>query len=186
MFNNLFKLFRLSRFILSKSSVSRIILFLIVFAGFFLTIKFNNTSANNLDCSTSNTLELLVGCIRGNMPLSGSNGYIVPTAQERQDWRTTARQMLAGSCDFSLPGSLNNNFTVRTFLDTDNNRSYCVLMETADINNDGFVDRGWGTFIVYNDALRELSHQAPHPMPIVQRKSRQSRSLRKLLLAVIS
>ncbi|MSO49350.1 MAG: hypothetical protein EXQ49_05525 [Acidobacteria bacterium] len=37
-------------------------------------------------------------------------------------------------------------------------------MEVADANNNGYVDRGWGTFITYNGATRELSHQAPHPI----------------------
>ncbi len=164
MFNNFFKLFLIPRYLLGKNDVRRITLVLFILAGFFLVIKFNNASANNLDCSTSTTLETLIGCIRGNMPASGSNGYIVPTAQERADWRTAARQMLAGSCDFPLPASLNNNFTVRTFVDAGNNRNYCVMMETADSNNNGYVDRGWGTFIVYRNALRELSHQAPHPI----------------------
>ena len=39
-----------------------------------------------------------------------------------------------------------------------------VLMEVRDANSNGSVDRGWGTFIVNNDAMRELSHQAPHPI----------------------
>jgi hypothetical protein len=164
MFNNFFKLFLIPRYLLGKNDVRRITLVLFILAGFFLAIKFNNASANNLDCSTSTTLETLIGCIRGNMPASGSNGFIVPTTQEQADWRAAARQMLAGSCDFPLSASLSNNFTVRTFLDAGNNRNYCLMMETADSNNNGYVDRGWGTFIVYNNALREISHQAPHPI----------------------
>ncbi len=129
-----------------------------------MTIEFGNASANNLGCMTSTSLESLISCIRENMPRSGTNSFVVPTEQERRDWRTAVQQILAGACDFSLPVSLTTNFTVQTFIDAGNNRSYCVLMETADGNNDGFVDRGWGTFIVYNNALRELSHQAPHPI----------------------
>jgi len=39
-----------------------------------------------------------------------------------------------------------------------------VLIEVLDANDDGRVDRGWGTVIVDPHALRELSHQAPHPI----------------------
>ncbi len=52
----------------------------------------------------------------------------------------------------------------RTFTDTANGRSYCLLIEVLDANTSGKVDRGWGTFIVYDGASRELSHQAPHPI----------------------
>jgi hypothetical protein len=31
-------------------------------------------------------------------------------------------------------------------------------------NSDGFVDKGFGTFIVYSKASRQLSHQAVHPL----------------------
>jgi len=50
------------------------------------------------------------------------------------------------------------------FVDSGNGRNYCVLMEVRDENSDNIVDRGWGTFIVNHDAIRELSHQAPHPV----------------------
>src|SRR5262249_7714585 len=53
---------------------------------------------------------------------------------------------------------------VRTFTDTGNGRSYCLLMEVRDQNSDGFVDHGFGTFIVYGKATRQLSHQAVHPI----------------------
>jgi hypothetical protein len=53
---------------------------------------------------------------------------------------------------------------LRAFTDAGNGRIYCVFMEVLDANNDGKVDRGWGTFIVDPNAVRELSHQAPHPI----------------------
>src|SRR5262249_9189526 len=55
------------------------------------------------------------------------------------------------------------NMLLRTFTDSGNGRTYCVLMETLDSNNNNFVDKGWGTFITYNGAIRETSHQAAHP-----------------------
>ena len=72
--------------------------------------------------------------------------------------------MLRGSCDFAGPPSLNGIVQVRTFTDTDNGRNYCLLMEVLDKNGNQFVDNGFGTFIVYNSAARQLSHQAVHPI----------------------
>ena len=60
MFNCLVKQFLLLRFILSKNSVFRVTIVVIVFAGFFLTIEVGNASANNLGCTTSTSLESLM------------------------------------------------------------------------------------------------------------------------------
>ena len=53
---------------------------------------------------------------------------------------------------------------VKTFADTGNGRNYCLLMEVLDQNDNGSVDNGFGTFIAYNRATRQLSHQAVHPI----------------------
>jgi hypothetical protein len=118
----------------------------------------------DLTCSSSTTLESLATCIRNQMPQSGSNGYVAPTAAQQNDWRTVVAQMLQGDCSTTLPASLTGIMQRRTFTDSGNGRSYCLLVEVQNADNNEFVDRGWGTFIVYNDALRELSHQAPHPI----------------------
>jgi hypothetical protein len=98
------------------------------------------------------------------MPASGSNGYVAPTPAQRADWRVVVNQMLQGSCDFAVPASLNDTAQVRTFTDTGNGRRYCLLMEVRDRNRNGIVDNGFGTFIVYPNATRQLSHQAVHPI----------------------
>jgi hypothetical protein len=118
----------------------------------------------DLNCPSSTTLESLVTCIRAQMPQSGSNGYVAPTPTQRADWRTVVNQILQGSCDFAVPASLNGIVQVKTFTDTGNGRNYCLLMEVLDQNGNGFVDNGFGTFIVYNSATRQLSHQAVHPI----------------------
>ena len=115
-------------------------------------------------CSPAATLDDLVTCIRNQMPRSGSNGYVVPTATQQADWRWVVRQMLGGSCDFQPPASLSGIVRVRTFTDSGNGKSYCLFMEVQDVDGNGIVDRGWGTFIVDPQAQRELSHQAPHPI----------------------
>lgn len=121
-------------------------------------------AAADLPCAASTTLEALAACIRTQMPKGGSKGFVNPTATEQAGWRAVVSRMLQGLCDPTLPASLNGIMRIKVFTDSDNKRNYCVLMEVLDANNNGIVDRGWGTFIVYHGATRELSHQAPHPI----------------------
>ena len=118
----------------------------------------------DLTCSSATTLDALATCIRTQMPGSGSNGFVPPTVAQQADYRWTARQMLAGSCNFPLPASLSGILQMRTFSDAVSGKNYCLLMEVQDANGNGKVDRGWGTFIVDPAAQRELSHHAPHPI----------------------
>jgi hypothetical protein len=117
-----------------------------------------------LSCSSAATLEALVTCIRAQMPASGSNGFVAPTAEQLAGWRTAVREMLQGGCSGTLPSGVAGIAQRRTFVDADNGKTYCVLMEVLDTNSNGIVDRGWGTFIVDANASREISHQAPHPI----------------------
>ena len=117
-----------------------------------------------MTCTSSTTLESLVTCIRAQMPQRGSNGYVEPTSTQRAAWRTVVKQMLKGSCDFAVPAGLRRIVQVRTFADTENGRHYCLLMEVSDWNGNRYVDHGFGTFIVYNSAIRQVSHQAVHPI----------------------
>lgn len=117
-----------------------------------------------LTCPASTTLDTLVSCIRDQMPKSGSNGFVAPTAAQRADWQTLVTRMLQGTCEGPLPASLAEIVQVRTFTDSSNGRSYCLLMEVRDRDNNGIVDNGFGTFIVNSAATRELSHQAVHPI----------------------
>jgi Fibronectin type III domain len=124
----------------------------------------SSAAVADLTCASSMTLESLATCIRNQMPKGGPNRSVAPNATEQADWRAVVNQMLRGSCDFTLPASLSGIMQLRTFTDSGNGRNYCVLMEVRDANSNGAVDRGWGTFIVNNGALRELSQQAPHPI----------------------
>jgi hypothetical protein len=123
-----------------------------------------STHAATLGCTSATTLEALVGCIVNQMPQNNSDGYVAPSWQQRTDYGTVVNQMLSGQCGSSLPSSLSSNLQRRTFTDSQNGKSYCLLIETKDTNNDGYVDKGWGTFIVDNNAVREISHQSPHPI----------------------
>lgn len=131
-------------------------------AVLLLSVSFASHSATRA-CNGSDTLEELAECITKQIPQHGSNGYVVPNATQRDAFGSVVTKMLQGQCDFALPTALTGPMRLRTFTDTSNGRQYCLLMEVADEDNNGFVDRGWGTFITYLDATREISHQAPHP-----------------------
>ena len=129
-----------------------------------LLVLSTGAGAAQLTCPGVTTLEALVGCIVTQMPQNNSDGYVAPSTQQRTDYRTVVNQMLQGQCGSTLPTSLASNLQRRTFTDAQNGKSYCLLMETKDADGDGYVDKGWGTFIVDNSAVREISHQSPHPI----------------------
>lgn len=139
---------------------------LLKLAALGLTLWMSSCSAPaaTLSCSSATTLDSLATCIRSQMPDSESNGFVAPTAAEQAGWRAVVKQMLQGSCNFPLPASIAAAARMRTFTDTNSSKSYCLLMEVVDANNNGVVDRGWGTFLVNSNAVLEMSHQAPHPI----------------------
>nr|WP_315473087.1 hypothetical protein [uncultured Undibacterium sp.] len=122
-----------------------------------------SAQAATLSCSTASTLEALVDCISNQMPKDGSNGFVVPTTTQKNDYKTVVTSMLQGNCNFSLPSSISANMAIRTFTDSANGKSYCLLMEVKSTVKTGFVDKGWGTFIVNPTSTRLISHNAPHP-----------------------
>jgi hypothetical protein len=119
--------------------------------------------AVSLSCSSSTTLESLIDCISGQMPAHASDGFVAPTNTQKADFQTVVTRMLGDECDFTLPASLSANMAIRTFTDSSNGRSYCLLMEVTSTVTPGVVDKGWGTFITYPGATREISHHVPHP-----------------------
>lgn len=123
-----------------------------------------STEGLEVGCASATTLGALAACIRDTMPVSGSEGYVPPSTTALGEIRTAVSRMLNGHCDFELGASIASVLELRPFRDAENGKQYCVLLERLDANGDGFVDRGWGTFIVDPAASRELSHQAPHPL----------------------
>jgi hypothetical protein len=120
--------------------------------------------AAQLTCPNATTLETLIACIVDHMPGKNTNGYKPPSPQQLVDYRTVVHQMLHGQCDPRLPGSLASNLQRRTFTDSQNGKSYCLLMETELATTGKAVAKGWGTFIVADRADRDISHQVPHPI----------------------
>jgi uncharacterized repeat protein (TIGR01451 family) len=126
------------------------------------TFSINVAESNTLTCPGKTTLEDLVTCIVGQMPGKGSEGFEKPT-DIQSAWGDVIRQMLDGRCDdITLPSGLSGVYSVSTRLYEGKN--YCVLMEILDQDNNGIVDRGWGTFIVNPYPCRELSIQIAHPI----------------------
>jgi hypothetical protein len=130
-----------------------------IFVSVFLPYK---AECATLNCSSSTTLEELYDCIYSQMR-SRDDGYTAPTAQQFTDLRTVIGQMLDGQTSITLPASISSIMEFKRFTDSGNSRTYSVLMEVADGNNDGKIDRGFGTFIVYNEAEKELNIASPHP-----------------------
>jgi hypothetical protein len=145
----------------SRSSFLRALLSTIAFVLF----ASDHGEAATLPCLQAQTLENVVGCIVDHMPGAASQSFVAPGSGVQSDWRKVVRSMLGGSCaHLVLPKSLRMNYAVSPFTDTENGRSYCILMESLDKDNNGLVDNGWGTFITAAQPLRELHIQAPHPI----------------------
>src|SRR5262245_24804097 len=129
-----------------------------------LLISAHAASAATLTCSSAATLDALANCIKNQIPGNGSGEWVATTTAEQTAWRSAVNQMLNGACNFALPAAIATAAQIRTFTDTGTGKSYCLLMEVLDANNNGKVDRGWGAFMVSAIATREISHQAAHPL----------------------
>ncbi|WP_438021403.1 hypothetical protein WMF18_21015 [Sorangium sp. So ce315] len=137
---------------------------MLLLLGASILISSRTAMAAQLTCSASATLEDLTVCIRDQMPRRDSGSFVVPSFTQVSAWRSVVRAMIRGTCNTVLPSSLSSFMRIRSLRDAANGRRYCVLMETGDQDEDGFVDRGTGTFIVDAAARRELNHTAPHPI----------------------
>lgn len=129
-----------------------------------LLICAHSASAATLTCSTATTLDALATCIKNQIPGNGSGEWVAAMTTEQSAWRSAVSQMLNGACNFALPAAIATAAQIRTFTDTSSGKSYCLLMEVLDANNNGKVDRGWGAFMVNPNATLEISHHAPHPL----------------------
>lgn len=115
-------------------------------------------------CLNAANLDDLVSCVKSYMPEEGSEGYRAPTEAERLAWKTTIAQIIGAPCQsVMLPQALAGHYTVDAFID--NGQTYCVLLETTDGDQDGYVDVGWGTFIFNpSQQAKAFSIDVPHPL----------------------
>jgi hypothetical protein len=115
-------------------------------------------------CVGAITLEDLIACIQLHLPQDGSGCYHAPDGSTQIEWSSVIDQMLSGSCaEISMPVILQDAYILMPFTDVDNDKTYCVLMENTDADQDGWIDKGWGTFIVDPFAENELNIEIPHP-----------------------
>ena len=142
---------------------SRLVLAIAAFAWLGIGMAADAAAQVLLTCPAATTLDALATCIRNQMPRPGMGRYVTPTPDEQADFATVVTQMMNGQCGFPLPDSLSANYQVGPFTDSVTGKTYCVLMEVLSANG-RVVDKGWGTFIVNNNAARPtLNQSAPHP-----------------------
>jgi len=123
----------------------------------------SSVGAAEVACLDAPELVTLVACVRQHMPASG-DGFVRPSPQQWHDLATVMERMLGGDTAPALPASLQGIMAARPFADAGTGRTYGVLLEVADGDGDGMVDRGLGTFIVDPAAVRELAIAIPHPI----------------------
>ena len=128
-----------------------------------VTVYAAAAGAAELACLETFGVVELVACVRQHMRTSG-DGFVRPSEQQRHDLAAVMGRMLAGDTAPALPASLQGIMAARPFADAGNGRTYGVLLEVADGDGDGLVDRGFGTFIVDPLAARELAIAIPHPI----------------------
>ena len=143
---------------------------ILILLAFFVASSFCGISdAETVStCPGETTLEDLVECLEDseNMPGSGSNAFVVPTSDERNDWALVVKDLLdgskVGSCPSNpLPDTLADFYELVEFVDSENSQNYCILAEQP---SDSFTKKAWGTFIVAMESIRELAIQIPHPL----------------------
>jgi hypothetical protein len=128
-----------------------------------LLVPAEPVTAQDLACTSSSTLESLVNCIYSHIPGAGG-GFVIPSEAAQADWRAAVTEMMHGNCSTTLPINLAGIMERRSFVDSSDGRTYCVMMEVLDADNNNIIDRGWGTFITYDNAMRESNVMAPHPI----------------------
>ncbi len=117
-----------------------------------------------ISCDNADTLPELIQCIRTYLPPRGTDSYIEPDPLLFEDWRQMIGQMLTSDCSsIQLPPGFVGFYEIRSFTDNQNGRTYCVLMETGDVDQDDMVDHGWGTYIVDPAYEHDLIIHVPHP-----------------------
>ena len=98
--------------------------------------------------------------IKAAIPRSGTNRFIVPTADEKSQWPPLIGFLLLGDTDSACRLIDANQFpySVIVFSDTTTLRTYYLLQENIP------VTKGWGTYIFDPTAGNTLILEIPHPL----------------------
>ncbi|MBT3605759.1 MAG: hypothetical protein HN521_22065, partial [Candidatus Latescibacteria bacterium] len=121
-----------------------------IFGLLLALILAQGTQAASLDLNNYTTLNEIVVAIKNNMPDEDSEQYTVPSQQVQNDLNQVVTDILNGQDPqtINLPASLQNHYTLAEFVD--NGKTYVVLAETVDGDNNGVADKGWATVIINN------------------------------------
>lgn len=91
---------------------------------------------------------------------TGSNLYVAPTQNQRNDFAALAATLLAGDLNAADTQAMALNYDLVEFTDNVSQTVYYGLTEQL-VN--GQPTRGWGSFFVNFDAVTAALVQAPHP-----------------------
>jgi hypothetical protein len=136
-----------------------------IFGLLLALILAQGTQAASLDLNNYTTLNEIVVAIKNNMPDEDSEQYTVPSQQVQNDLNQVVTDILNGQDPqtINLPASLQNHYTLAEFVD--NGKTYVVLAETVDGDNNGVADKGWATVIINNGInTQNISIDIPHPL----------------------
>ena len=116
-------------------------------------------SANAQIPQVSGDLKSEIVSIVSAMPGSGSNGFVIPSFATLQKWSVLFNTLV--DADFLRADSIVKAdfpyYQLIEFTDTGyQNRVFYMLKENAPI------ERGWGTFLVNPDYLRQVAIEVPH------------------------
>jgi hypothetical protein len=116
---------------------------------------------------------------------TGSNLYVAPTQNQRNDFAALAATLLAGDLNSADAQAMALNYNLVEFTDNVSQNVYYGLTEQLVDNK---PTRGWGSFFVNFDAVTAVLVQAPHPKfdsntPEIAARAFQLASARGYLLA---
>jgi hypothetical protein len=105
-----------------------------------------------------NTLSSFVAKIKANLPRANTEGFIEPSAKERQIFHNAVLAVLQNDLKTARTLAASVNYDLSQLKDTGANQIYVVLVERTT----NF--RGLGTYIFNLSFQRNLILEAPHPL----------------------
>jgi hypothetical protein len=105
-----------------------------------------------------NSLSGFIDGVKAKLPRADSEGFIEPSARNRQTFYNAVRALLQGNLKTARVLADSVNYDLSLLKDTAVNKTYAVLVERTN----GF--RGLGTYVFSLQFRRNLVLEAPHPL----------------------
>ncbi len=100
-----------------------------------------------------------INYLEENMPRANSEGYVVPTEKEQQDFAELVAMFGAHDLAHAAELAMQNNYTLVNYQDRgDDNAMNYLLRENKPIQ------KGWGLYAFRVDSTSNIIIQAPHPL----------------------